>query len=117
MSETDKFAAESPTETAELREQVNSLQSTLSLTLVLMFIFTLTINIFLFHTTRLTRMQANNMQVAVDKYRVDQAGILDFWNKLRNYSMTHPDYAPIMNKYSQFITVRSNGVPVLPAKK
>ena len=45
----------------------------------------------------------------------------DFWFKLSAYATTHPDFAPVYNKWSQIITIRPDsprsGPVTTPAPK
>ena len=118
MSETEQIPAARGSELDELRSQVQSLQGTLSFALVLMFIFTVCVNIFLFRQAKAAGMEARNTEALINNYiNGGEAQARDFWTKLVAYSTTHPDFAPVMNKYSQFITVHTNAPAAMPPKK
>jgi hypothetical protein len=60
--------------------------------------------------------QAAESQQIVNAFREGGAGqAVEFWNKLNDYARTHPDFAPVVQKYSGFISLHTNA-PVAPKK-
>ena len=109
-----KFEGTSGSE--DLRGEVQSLKTALSVAILLMFVFSFCVNLFMLRQTSMLSGQAAEAQQAVDSFRENGAGqAVEFWNKMNEYARTHPDFAPIMQKYSNFINVRTNA-PVAPKK-
>jgi hypothetical protein len=117
MNESEnKFENAPGTEMSELRLELDSLRSMLSASLLLLFIFSACVNLYLFHQASAVHAQASQANQLV--YDFDHGGsalIVDFWTKLNDYSRTHPDFAPVFNKYSKFINTRPN--PAAAPKK
>jgi len=119
MSDTEKTNFEFPAESGVegLRSEVQSLRAILSCSLLLIFIFSMCVNIFLFRQTNMVSnqfAQANQLITAWANGGPAQAQAIDFWKKLNDYARVHPDFMPIINKYSQYINVQPN---IAPKKK
>jgi len=110
----NKFEDPAGPSVQELSRELESLRATFSFSLLLMVVFTFCINIFLFHQASMMAGQANEAQQLVSNFETNGATqAIEFWTKLNDYGRTHPDFMPVINKYSQFINVRTNA----PAKK
>jgi len=100
----------------ELREEVASLRTMFSASLLLLFVFSFCVNIFLFHQASMAHAQASVATQLVHDFDYGGAAqAIDFWTKLNEYARGHPDFLPIINKYSKFINISKNGSE--PAKK
>jgi hypothetical protein len=64
--------------------------------------------------TEMKRQVAMDQQV-LERYQGFSTKAAEFWGKLMDFSKTHPDFAPIMDKYKGNLSVHTNGVP--PAVK
>ena len=116
MSDTEKtnldFTGGSSVE--ELRSEVQSLRTILSCSLLLIFVFSFCVNIFLFRQTSMVSgqlAQANQLISAWANGGPAQAQAIDFWSKLNDFARTHPDFMPIINKYSPYINVHPTNAP------
>jgi hypothetical protein len=121
MSDTEKTNFEFTPEPGleELRGEVRSLRMILSCALLLVFIFSFCVNIFLFRQTRMVSAQLaqdNQLINLWTKGGPAQAQAFDFWNKLNDFAKTHPDFMPIINKYSPAFEVHPAPAPA-PKKK
>jgi hypothetical protein len=102
MSETT-FAPRPESEVESLRSEVQSLRAVVSFSVLLLFIFTVCVNIYLFRQANLASGQVAQARAAVANFENGGgAQIVDFWSKLNDYSRTHPDFQPIINKYDPF---------------
>jgi len=119
MSDTEKTSFESSggPGVEELRSEVQSLRTILSCSLLLLFVFSFCVNIFLFRQTSMVSgqlAQVNQLLSAWASGGPAQAQAIDFWGKLNEFAKTHPDFTPIINKYSSYINVHPT---VQPKKK
>jgi len=94
----------SSADTSDLREQVASLRKTLFVLLVSLVVISGTLNIFLWRQVHYARADLSGLRqqaggVLADYQQTTGPKMDDFVNKLRDYSKTHPDFAPIANKY------------------
>ena len=117
MSDTEKTNLEFGTGQGieDLRSEVRALKTVLCCALLLVFVFSLCVNVFLLHQTSTLNgqlVQATQLVNAWANGGPAQAQAIDFWNKLNEYSRTHADFAPIINKFSPYIHVR----PTIPKK-
>ncbi|MDB6125633.1 MAG: hypothetical protein JWQ71_4626 [Pedosphaera sp.] len=88
-----------------LQEELQSLRTLVTGALAILFIFSVCLNIFLSRQAMVVSNQAAEAQKAVDEFRTFGAPWAnDFWYKLLAYSKTHNDIAPIISKYSPYIT-------------
>lgn len=97
---------------ADVREDVQSLKTVLNLALLLIFILSFCLNLILWDQVRALSNQSRETQQAL---AVFENGALQIWTSLNDYAKTHPDYAPIIEKYRKFISVPTNA-PAAPKK-
>lgn len=83
---------------AELQEEVQSLRTLLSASLILMIVFSLVINLFLLKQVSALRAQTEVFATANNNFNTAKA--IDYWNHLVQYARTHPEFAPVINKFS-----------------
>jgi hypothetical protein len=84
----------------QLQEQVDSLRHILVSLLVLAIVISGTFTLFLLRQSKYARVEANNLQAAVNEYSTNNLPVIrDFRDKLSEYSKTHPEFAPIALKY------------------
>jgi hypothetical protein len=96
----------------DLRSDVQSLRTALNIALLFVFVIGFCVDVVLWNQDRLLGAQAREMQQAVNGF---QSGAMQVWTSLNDYAKTHPDYAPIIQKYRPYISLRTNA-PVAPAK-
>jgi hypothetical protein len=102
-SETNIDSASGPT-LQGLQEELRSLRLLVVSTLAILFIFSVCLNIYLSRQAMVVSNQAAEAQKAVEEFNSFGAPWANtFWNKLLDYSKTHPDFAPIVSKYSTYI--------------
>jgi hypothetical protein len=100
-------------ELSELREQYESLRHLVFSSMVVLLIISGALNLYLLRQWRFTKndlatVRPQAMQLITD-YNKTVTGMQDFLKRLSDYSRTHPDFAPIANKY------RLNDVTAKPA--
>jgi len=101
----------------DLRNEVQSLRAMLSVSLIVLIMFQVCVALFLFKQVSMARAQAIALQQqVVDSFSIPQAS--EFWNKMNEYSKTHPDYEPIISKYRAVVNqyVGSPGGGAQPKK-
>ncbi len=86
-----------------LRNEVQTLRAVLSFTVLLLFVFSICMNVFLFRQATAVSGQAAQAQAVVSNFESMSGQANDFWLKLNDYARTHPDFQPIVAKYSQLI--------------
>jgi hypothetical protein len=123
MNETEqKMETAGGSEIEALRNEVQSLQGLLAFGLMLVLILSVAVNIFLYKQAADRSTEARNAQMIVNNFvNGGEVQAREFWFKLSAYASTHPDFAPVYNKWSQIITIRppAPGASPLaaPAKK
>ncbi len=99
----------------ELRDEVYTLRTLLSVALICLIVLTLTLDRYLFKQISIesTKTQANKKLEEAMKAQFSFEKASDFWNSFVAYSKTHPDAAPLVSKYLSVIdqTVLSSPPP------
>jgi len=91
----------------ELRDEVYTQRMLLTVSLICLIVLTLSIDRYFWKQIKIeqSKEQANQNLVTALKsnpqFSFEKAS--DFWNNLVAYSKTHPDAAPLINKYSTVI--------------
>ena len=99
MSEFESTSqAPAGSEVVEMQEEVNTLRTLLSAAVVLMIVFTMSVNLYLLKEVSSAREKIDTSERIADDFNAPKA--IDFWNKLVAYSREHPNFAPVMNKFS-----------------
>ncbi len=92
----------------EVRTELQSLRTLLSAALVLVIVFSVCVDLYL------------SPQVSEERARTDQAAAVmytfshnagEFWNRLVEYSKTHPDFAPVIEKWKSHVSMHNNAAP------
>ena len=108
-------AAADPT-VHELREELRSLRALISTTLIVLIVFVCCLNAFLLRQASIVGNEAASAQKFVADFEsFGGPWARNFWDKLKDYSKTHPDFAPIISKYNSFIV--ENPANTAPAGK
>jgi hypothetical protein len=116
MNETEnKFEAAGDIMNDGLLDEVHSLRMLLSASLIIVIMFTLCVDVFLIKQVSLL-----NGETAVTKQQTEQmfptAKASDLWNKLNDFSKTHPDFETVIAKYRPVINQFTSGNPAAAAK-
>lgn len=93
-----------PNELTQLKQECESLRYLVLSLLVLMIVISGTLNLFLLRQVKYSGSDLNNikpqvMGLVADYNRSSAPAINDFMRKLSDFSRTHPDFAPIFQKY------------------
>ena len=96
---------------AELQDELHSLRTLLSASLILMIVFITVINFFLLKQVSTLRAQAELLDTESNTF--NSAKAVDYWNHLVVYARTHPDFAPVVNKFGPYLneTLLGNNLP------
>jgi len=94
------FGGTTNTGVEQLREQVKSLQLLLSGVLVILILFGFCLNVFFFRDISLENRSLEQNEKFLAEHGFNMAQAADFWAKLKEFSKTHPDFAPILAKYN-----------------
>jgi hypothetical protein len=86
---------------AELQDELRSLRALLSASLALVIVFSIVIDFFLLKQISTLRAQTEVLEAASNTLNTPKA--IDYWNHLTAYARTHPDFAPVINKFSPAI--------------
>src|SRR6516225_5517015 len=91
------------TQPADLQSQLESLRSLTSSLLLIVLLISLTLTIFLARQWRFTKSEIDLMTPQASQIIGESSKSLpamqEFVKRLNEYSKTHPDFAPIANKY------------------
>jgi hypothetical protein len=82
----------------DLQAEVQALRTLLSVTLIVLLVFSFCINWYIFRQASMARSQVDSDKKAAEQI---QAPAFMLWNDFVEYSKTHPDFAPIIEKYRQ----------------
>ncbi len=96
----------------EWERELDSLRMQLSVALAVLVLFSCLVTAYFFKQFRMARAEAANTKLIyqqnLDSFPTAQAN--DFLNKLSDYSKTHPDFQPIMDKYPPYFSQAASGV-------
>jgi hypothetical protein len=104
MDNFESQPAASPVDQIDLRDQVESLRQLVGSLLVLLLVISGTLNLYLLRQVKGTGADLKNIrpQVAqmINEYnKISGPAITKFVGQLTEFSKTHPDFAPVLNKY------------------
>ena len=98
----------------QLQEQLDSLRQVVISLLVLAIVVSGTFTLFLLRQSKYARVEANNLRLAVNEYNQTNFPVIkEFRDRLYEYSKTHPDFAPVAQKYG-IIPAPGSGTPQAP---
>ncbi len=89
-----------------LQGELQALRTLVTISLILLIAFSFCVDVFLFRQAAMARAQVAQAQQFVQGFNTTE--VADFWNKLSDFSRTHPDFAPVWAKYKDLINVRPN---------
>ena len=104
MEETQVKPAPQP-EATDLQAEVDSLRRLVVSVLILLIVLSATGDIYLFRQVKQSREDLRSIRPQVSgmiaEYQKNSEPFMrDFLNKMAEYGRTHPDFAPILSKYS-----------------
>jgi hypothetical protein len=103
QSETNLDIATDPALRA-LQEEVQSLRNIFIGALVVMIMLSGALNIFLLRQASIAGGQVAESQRFINEFQTQNVPVaLDFWAKLQDYTKSHPDFKPILDKYATFM--------------
>lgn len=95
-----------------IQRDIETLRFYFTAFVLLMVLISGSINLFLRRQVRLVRAQASELNYVVSDYNKNRAPLMDdFVNRLREFSKTHADYAPI---FARYIRPSETNVPTAP---
>ncbi|MDB6065147.1 MAG: hypothetical protein JWR26_1355 [Pedosphaera sp.] len=105
----NKFTADASAKVEELQNDLQWLRTLVSIALILLGLFGLSVDVFLLRQASLVRTQVTQTEMAEDNFNA--AIPTKFWNRLNEYARTHPDFTPILAKYTPLVgqTLINNG--------
>jgi hypothetical protein len=84
----------------QLQEQVDSLRHIVVSMLVLAIVVSGTLTLFLLRQSKYARVEANNLRAAVNEYNNTNFPVIKvFREQLYEYAKSHPEFAPVAQKY------------------
>jgi hypothetical protein len=103
---------------ATLQEEVQALRALMVGALLVLIVFSASLDFFLSRQARMASTQAAEAQKYIEEFNtMSIPPAREFWNKLTEFSKTHPDVSPLLAKYSPYFQVPATNVPVAPPKK
>lgn len=99
-----------------LQEEVRSLRMMVMCLLALLILMSFCYDIYLLRQVSMLRSEVSIREQQVNDFQKKTLpAVAEFWQKLQQYSVSHPDYKPILDKYSS-VFVFTPGMAT-PAKK
>jgi hypothetical protein len=112
------FDASSEPALKELQGELQSLRTLLVATLAILFLISICLNVYLRHQAVAVGNQAAGIQRSLSQFETMEAPrAAEFWTKLLDYSKTHPDFSPIVQKYAPHIFIPQPAASNVPPKK
>jgi hypothetical protein len=99
-------------ETNNLNDQVAALQRQVFVLLLALVVVSGTLTVYLYRQASILGKDVAVQQQAINNAKQIQPVIISLANQLAVYGRTHPDIAPLLNKYG----IGPNGIPVAPKK-
>jgi hypothetical protein len=108
----------SASQSEDLQDEVQSLRLMLCAALALMMVFGGCVDLILLKQAADLRSAVGKAQLALEAAPpVPITQYVDFWNKLNEYSKTHPELAPLMTGANRFVGQTLLNPAYLPKKK
>jgi hypothetical protein len=106
-------------DSADWQEQYESLRHSLVSTLVLVIVLSGALNLFLLRQVKYARLDLDNFRqyanAQIATYKSNDGPLLEtFLRNIVEYGRTHPDFAPIMEKYNLKAGPVAAGAPAAP---
>ncbi len=99
-----------------LQSSVQALQSTVSFSLILVLVFTVCLNLYIGIQVLGLRGQVHAQLAKADDFQKTKVpAIAEFWGKLSDFGARHPDFKPVLTKYTQGF--KDRGIVITPPKK
>jgi hypothetical protein len=87
-------------EAEQLRETCSILRHQLNSAMILLLVVSATVSIFFLRQYTMARQERDALRTQITDYQSNGIpALLEFTHKLQEYSKTHPDVLPILNKY------------------
>jgi hypothetical protein len=86
----------------EVQEELYFLRTLLSVSLIFMIALSLSVDLYLLKQVSMQAQQVANAQKAEDSFNAAKAAdrASEVWSRLVEYSKTHPDYVPVLARFS-----------------
>ena len=100
----------------ELQGEVQSLKRLVSVVVALLIMVTFSVDVYLMRQVTTVNRELAGAQNVIDDFTRRVAPLaVEFWNKLNEYGRSHPDFAPVLAKYTNFVQITP--VPAAAPKK
>jgi hypothetical protein len=100
---------------AELQEEVSSLRMLLSASVALLIIFSCSLDFYLLKQVSSVgaQIKVSNDYFDAEAHNFNTPMAIEYWNRLVQYSRSHPEFVPIINKYQPALgqTLLGNNAP------
>jgi hypothetical protein len=85
----------------ELQDELRSLRTLLSASVALLIIFSCSMDFYLLKQVSAVGIQikASNDYLDAEVHNFNTPMAIEYWNRLVQYSRSHPEFVPIINKY------------------
>jgi len=84
----------------ELREELHSLRTLVSTSLIVLIVFVCCLNFFLMRQASTVRNEVTRNESFLAEFGPWAKTV---WDRLKDYSKTHTDFAPIISKYNAYV--------------
>jgi hypothetical protein len=103
-----------------LQASFQSLQSLVTFSLALMLLFTVCLNLYIGTQMLIIREQEHRAEGTMNKFNTETGpAIAELWLKLNDFGNKHPDYKPVLPKYTPYFNqfFAEHKITVAGAKK
>jgi hypothetical protein len=117
MNETER-SLDAPSQPAltELQAEVEALKKLVSVVVVLLILVSFSVDVYMMRQVTTVNRELAGAQNVIDDFNKRVAPAAgEFWTKLNEYGRSHPDFAPVLAKYTNFVTTAT--VPATAPKK
>lgn len=101
-------------EVQELKAELESLRGLIAGALALLIVFTGCVDFYLSAQTSEVAKALAQEQQALQTFSAVSTKAGEFWIKLEEYSKTHPDFNPVLDKWKGRVTITTNVAPARP---
>jgi hypothetical protein len=115
MNETERSLNAPFDALTELQGEVQALKRLVSMVVALLIMVTFSVDVYMMRQVTTVNRELASAQNIIDDFNKRVAPAAgEFWTKLNEYGRSHPDFAPVLAKYTNFVT--TTAVPAAPKK-
>jgi hypothetical protein len=116
MNETERSLNAPADAMTELQDELQALKRLVSVIVALLIMVSFSVDVYMMRQVTTVNRELAGAQNVIDDFnkRVAPAAS-EFWTRLSEYGKSHPDFAPVLARYTNFVQITS--VPATAPKK